>query len=325
MGLNEDKNAPKGKMLAQTKSKTEEKPSNEICDGDSADDKELEDENDPNDDIVDDNGFVKQWLVQLDTEKHHGKKHHKKNKKHKRSKSSDAVQLERYSDELANGDKDDDKSIHEEEDMKDDVVDYNGHTNAGYGSYNPHKWREMNHIMPGSHITVPKGLAQKEVVAKDGDDVSENWAVDPHKWREMNHIMPGSHITVPRDSLIQLNDEDEPKDHTMGMTEEGHWWKDIKSLAQKAKEDDALFLQLHSELGKYSDEIANGDSADDKDLHEEEDMNDDVVDVRGHTNAGYGALYTNSQFTNLNHIMPGSMITVPRSLAQKKSEWHQWY
>ena len=32
------------------------------------------------------------------------------------------------------------------------------------------------------------------------------------------------------------------------MTEEGHWWKDIKSLAQKAKEDDALFLQLYSEL-----------------------------------------------------------------------------
>jgi hypothetical protein len=43
-----------------------EKPSDEICDGDSADDKELEDENDPNDLIVDDNGFVRQWLVQLD-------------------------------------------------------------------------------------------------------------------------------------------------------------------------------------------------------------------------------------------------------------------
>jgi hypothetical protein len=49
----------------------------------------------------------------------------------------------------------------------------------------------------------------------------------------MNHIMPGSHITVPRESLLQLNNpDDEPQDHTMGMTEEGHWWKDIKSLAQ---------------------------------------------------------------------------------------------
>jgi hypothetical protein len=89
--------------------------------------------------------------------------------------------------------------------------------------------------MPGSHITVPRALAQKETETqvKDGDDVASNWAVDPHKWREMNHIMPGSHITVPRESLLQLNNpDDEPQDHTMGMTEEGHWWKDIKSLAQ---------------------------------------------------------------------------------------------
>ena len=306
----------------------QDKPSDELCDGDSADDKELEDENDPDDIIVDDNGFVKQWLVQLkNKKKHHGKKHHKKNKK--LLSISEALQLTRYSDELANGDKDDDRSIHEEEDPKDPVVDLNGHTNAGYGAVNPHKWREMNHIMPGTHITVPRALAQKEAETqvKDGDDVASNWAVDPHKWREMNHIMPGSHITVPRESLLQLNDsDDEPKDHTMGMTEEGHWWKDIKSLAQKAKEDDSLLLQIDSKLGKYSDELANGDKDDDKDIHEEEDMNDDVVDYRGHTNAGYGALYTNAEFSALNHVMPGSMITVPRSLAQKKSEnWHQWY
>ena len=156
----------KPKSLAQTKSKAQELPSNEICDGDEADDKELEDENDPNDDIVDDNGFVKQWLVQLYSEngkkpsKHHKKA--KKAKKTKRSKSMDALQLqEPYSDQLANGDKDDDKSIHEEEDMKDNVVDYNGHTNAGYGSMNPHTFRSINHIMPGSHITVPRALTEK--------------------------------------------------------------------------------------------------------------------------------------------------------------------
>jgi hypothetical protein len=55
-----------------------------------------------------------------------------------------------------------------------------------------------------------------------------------------------------------------------------------------------MYLQLESHLAKYSDELANGDKDDDKDLHEEEDMNDDVVDVRGHTNAGYGAMYTNT-------------------------------
>lgn len=261
-----------------------------------------------------------------------GRKHHKKvqKKSHKKKRSSSAenIQLGKYSDELANGDKDDDKSIHEEEDMNDDVVDYNGHTNAGYGSMNPHKFREINKIMPGSHITVPRALGQKSAATavKDGDDVAEMSAYDVHKWREMNHIMPGSHITVPRANLLQLSDpDDEEKDHSMGQKTPGHWWKDIQSLAQKNKEDDALFLQLESNIQKYSDELANGDEADDKDIHEEEDMNDDVVDVRGHTNAGYGALYTNSEWTKVNTIMPGSMITVPRALAQKKREYHQWY
>jgi hypothetical protein len=33
-------------------------PSDEVANGDSAENKQLEDEDDPNDDIVDDNGFV---------------------------------------------------------------------------------------------------------------------------------------------------------------------------------------------------------------------------------------------------------------------------
>jgi hypothetical protein len=53
----------KNKANAKThaKNKNKEIPSNEVCDGDEAEDKELEDENDPNDIIADDNGFVKQW------------------------------------------------------------------------------------------------------------------------------------------------------------------------------------------------------------------------------------------------------------------------
>ena len=49
------------KIHAKNKSKNKELPSNEVCDGDEAEDKELEDENDPTDVIADDNGFVKQW------------------------------------------------------------------------------------------------------------------------------------------------------------------------------------------------------------------------------------------------------------------------
>ena len=39
---------------------------------------------------------------------------------------------------------------------------------------------------------------------------------------------------------------------------------------------------------KYSDELANGDSADDKELQWEHDPNDPIVDYNGHTNRGYG-------------------------------------
>ena len=38
------------------------KESDEIANADAADDKEIEDEDDPEDDIVDDNGFAHQWV-----------------------------------------------------------------------------------------------------------------------------------------------------------------------------------------------------------------------------------------------------------------------
>jgi len=42
------------------------KESDELCDGDRADDKEIQDVEDGDDDIVDDTGFVHKW-VQLDS------------------------------------------------------------------------------------------------------------------------------------------------------------------------------------------------------------------------------------------------------------------
>lgn len=77
--------------------------------------------------------------------KSHKKSHKKALKKtHKKSKTN--VQLNRYSDELANGDASDDKDLHEEEDVNDDVVDYNGHDHNGYGSRNPTEFHADNHI-----------------------------------------------------------------------------------------------------------------------------------------------------------------------------------
>jgi hypothetical protein len=61
-----------------------------------------------------------------------------------------------YSNELANGDRDDDKELEKENDPNDAIVDYNGHTNRGYGSQTPTDFFDINHIMPGSMITVPR-------------------------------------------------------------------------------------------------------------------------------------------------------------------------
>ena len=61
-----------------------------------------------------------------------------------------------YSNELANGDRSDDKELEKENDPNDDIVDYNGHTNRGYGSQKPSDFFDINHIMPGSMITVPR-------------------------------------------------------------------------------------------------------------------------------------------------------------------------
>ena len=63
----------------------------------------------------------------------------------------------------------------------------------------------------------------------------------------------------------------------------------------------------------YSDELANGDSADNRDIHEDEDMNDDVVDEKGQTNAGYGSSMPVDFFAG-NHIFPDGFLTEPRNV-----------
>tara|TARA_B110001450_G_C17154751_1_gene292716 strand:+ start:78 stop:407 length:330 start_codon:yes stop_codon:yes gene_type:complete len=61
-----------------------------------------------------------------------------------------------YSNELSNGDASDDKELEKEDDAEDAIVDYNGHTNAGYGSTLPTTYMQNNHIIAGSHIQVPR-------------------------------------------------------------------------------------------------------------------------------------------------------------------------
>ena len=81
---------------------------------------------------------------------------------------------------------------------------------------------------------------------------------------------------------------------------------------QHASVDDYGFIVLGQETFRYSDELANGDSADDREIHEEEDINDAVVDYNGHTNAGYGAK-ENVDFFRGNVLPAGHFVTEPRA------------
>jgi hypothetical protein len=109
------------------KSKDYDKPSEYLCDGDKADDKEIQDAADAEDTIVEDFGFsgsrnargqvrfvqLNDYPLNIDN-------------------MNLLVKNMKYSDELANGDRDDDKEVEVEHDPTDLIVDYNGHTNRGY-------------------------------------------------------------------------------------------------------------------------------------------------------------------------------------------------
>lgn len=77
-------------------------------------------------------------------------------------------------------------------------------------------------------------------------------------------------------------------------------------------------MQTKYTVTKYSDELANGDSADNRELHEEEDMADDVVDFNGQTNRGYQHRVPREFVGNntIDSLFPGHFGTVPREDVQ---------
>merc|ERR1712203_206289 len=79
---------------------------------------------------------------------------------------------------------------------------------------------------------------------------------------------------------------------------------------ERPSDNQALLYSFNS----YADSIANGDSADNKELHEEGDMNDDVVDYNGGTNRGYGSTRPVDYFAQ-NHIASGHFLTPPREVS----------
>ena len=126
------------------------KYSDQLANGNLDDDREVEDEDDPNDDIVDDNGFVSQFVRDDDD----------RLREWNAIETSDQVNAPvekvkgvtmlpqvriQYHDELANGDAADDKQLIDLNDQNDDDVDENGYVmlDAASGS----RWARFQQSM----------------------------------------------------------------------------------------------------------------------------------------------------------------------------------
>ena len=264
------------------------RPQDEFCDGDEMDGRDLEDEGDPDDMIVDDDGFVRQWdstqreistLTMLDG-------------------TIRMFAETKPSDEVANGDKDDDRQLEDSGDPNDPIVDDTGFVRQ-WDSQMREKGKGAR--LPGEFKYIGLGVRPSDEVA-NGDE-SENKELEDEN-------DPADMITDDNGFVnqwkVQLKNKKHIK-HEMNLQIDYlmNQHNRFKALSQIQN------LQIDAENMKYSDELCNGDADDDRDIHEDEDMNDDVVDVNGHTNAGYGSLKPTT-FFDQNHILDGHMITVPR-------------
>lgn len=160
--------AKKGLLLLETEKEDYSKPgtlpfkklwgpkvkySDQIANGDKDDDKEVEDEDDLADPIVDDTGFQHKWKMDPRAVKEWGRrKNPKQNWSLVQQKGEDYSKPgtlpfkklwgpnRKYSDQLANGDRDDDKEVEDEDDLADPIADDNGFQHAW--KLNPNSLKE---------------------------------------------------------------------------------------------------------------------------------------------------------------------------------------
>lgn len=99
-------------------------PSNEVANGDKSEDKELEDQDDVNDDIADNNGFVNQFKNTGDIAQVRRSSRMNLNQMRMRTRARDLP-----SNEVANGDVSENKELEDQDDVNDDIGDDNGFVN----------------------------------------------------------------------------------------------------------------------------------------------------------------------------------------------------
>jgi len=193
--------------------------SNQVANGDDADDKEIEDEDDPADPIVDDDGFVNQFKMNKGSTQEWGRRQNLADGDDNEDYSKPGtVPLAEtwgptvpYSNQLANGDNADNKEIEDEDDLADPIADDNGFVNQ----------------------------------MKINQDDAQEWG--------------------RRENVNQnLADEDGNEDYSKPGTE-------------------PLANTWGAEVAE-SNQLANGDKADDKEIEDEDDIADPIADDNGFVN-----------------------------------------
>jgi len=238
---------------------TVEKPSDEYANGDSAEDKEISDTDDVADHNVQDMGFSTaahrnliprndDAIVQLYSLT--GKKLHYK--------------VTKPSDEVANGDTADDKEISDTDDQKDHNVQDYGFGIEAHRNTLP-KNKGISQIKAKSLAHKPKNNSNVQyTVEKPSDEfangdsaedkeISDTDDVNDHNVQDMGFSTAAHRNLIPRkdDAIVQLE----------------------SSIQMKSQSKNKMKYTVE----KPSDEYANGDSAEDKEISDTDDVNDHNV------------------------------------------------
>ena len=255
------------KKAKHIKKQRKTKPSDEVANGDRMEDLDLENVRDVNDDIVDDTGFASRssWAQ-------------KKAKHFKKSRNP--------SDEVANGDKMEDLDLEDERDVNDDIVQDNGFAARSswaqkkakhFKKHRKHHGRSLvqtQYAFNNPSDEVANGDRMEDLDLedeRDGDDsiVQDYGFASRMSWA----VQLGYNFEKPSDEVangdekedLEVLDERDVNDDVVqdvGFAARSSWIQtgdDVKAPAKDGKKKGPV---------KYSDEIANGDHFDDKELED---------------------------------------------------------
>ena len=279
------------------------KYSDQLANGDIDDDKELEDEDDPNDMIADDNGFVNQFVDKQDHRLKEWVQLPEDNEMLAEEDDDEDEDEDEEMDEEKEDEGDDDSESDEDEgegDDEDEPKDKNEVMMLQLGKMpvnDPTKKEEAGPVTPetkdpSAKVAKDKGADDKAAGAKEaksdpkkdeeGGDNTANQAADEKAGKDAK-----SADVDPNATKAQSNDNAGTKEPSQPdqVSEE----QDRKSRSDELQADYAIngalpTADLWNADVKYSDQIANGDFDDDKEIEDEDDPNDDIVDDNGFVN-----------------------------------------